>query len=84
MLKMKLRGKTLLVMLLVAVVPLSFSMIFLSNFTNDQIRSSMTQYAEKSSNFVARSTPVANRNSPTTSGYSAAPPTSSMPCITRP
>src|SRR5210317_2125935 len=56
MLKMKLRGKTLLVMLLVAVVPLSFSMIFLSNFTNDQIRSSMTQYAEKSSNFVARST----------------------------
>ena len=56
MLKMKLRGKTLLVMLLVAVVPLSFSMIFLSNFTNNQIRSSMTQYAEKSSNFVARST----------------------------
>ena len=56
MLKMKLRGKTLLVMLLVAVVPLSFSMIFLSNFTNDQIRNSMTQFAEKSSNFVARST----------------------------
>ena len=56
MLKMKLRGKTLLVMLLVAVVPLLFSMIFLSNFTNDQIRNSMKQFAEKSSNFVARST----------------------------
>ena len=56
MLKMKLRGKTLLVMLLVAVVPLLFSMIFLSNFTKDQIRTSMTQFAEKSSNFVARST----------------------------
>ncbi len=56
MLKMKLRGKTLLVMLLVAVVPLLFSLNFLSNFTNDQIRNSMTQFAEKSSNFVARST----------------------------
>ena len=56
MLNMKLRGKTLLVMLLVAVVPLLFSMIFLSNFTKDQIRTSMTQFAEKSSNFVARST----------------------------
>ncbi len=56
MLKIKLRGKTLLVMLLVAVVPLLFSLNFLSNFTNDQIRNSMKQFAEKSSNFVARST----------------------------
>jgi methyl-accepting chemotaxis protein len=53
---MKLRGKTLLVLLLVAVVPLLVSLIFLSNFTKDQIRSSMVQFAEKSSNFVERST----------------------------
>jgi len=56
MLSMKLRGKTLLVLLLVAVVPLLVSLVFLSNFTKDQIRSSMVQFAEKSSNFVARST----------------------------
>ncbi len=56
MLKMKLRGKTMLVLLLVAVVPLLVSLIFLSNFTKDQIRSSMVQFAEKSSNFVERST----------------------------
>jgi len=56
MLSMKLRGKTLLVLLLVAVVPLLVSLIFLSNFTKDQIRSSMVQFAEKSSNFVERST----------------------------
>ncbi len=56
MLKMKLRGKTMLVLLLVAVVPLLVSLIFLSNFTKDQIHSSMVQFAEKSSNFVERST----------------------------
>ena len=56
MINMKLRGKTLLVLLLVAVVPLVVSLTFLSNFTKDQIRSSMVQFAEKSSNFVERST----------------------------
>lgn len=56
MLSMKLRGKTLLVLLLVAVVPLLVSLVFLSNFTKSQIRSSMLQFAEKSSNFVERST----------------------------
>jgi methyl-accepting chemotaxis protein len=56
MLNMKLRGKTLLVLLLVAVVPLIVSLIFLSNFTKDQIRTSMVQFAEKSINFVERST----------------------------
>lgn len=56
MLNMKLRGKTLLVLLLVAVVPLLISLIFLSGFTKDQIRSSMVQFAERSSNFVERST----------------------------
>ena len=61
MLKLKLRGKTLMVMLLVAVVPLLFSMIFLSNFSNDQIRTSMMRFAEKSSNFVARSTSSAQQ-----------------------
>jgi len=54
--KMKLRGKTLLVLLLVAVVPLVVSLVFLSSFTKDQIQTSMTQFAEKSSNFVERST----------------------------
>jgi len=53
---MKLRGKTLLVLLLVAVVPLVVSLTFLSNFTKEQIRTSMVQFAEKSSNFVERST----------------------------
>ena len=56
MLNMKLRGKTMMVLLLVAVIPLLVSLIFLSNFTKDQIRSSMLQFAEKSSNFVSRST----------------------------
>ncbi|RLB66363.1 MAG: hypothetical protein DRH08_06365, partial [Deltaproteobacteria bacterium] len=53
---MKLRGKVLLVLLLVAVIPLLVSLVFLSSFTKDQIRSSMVQFAEKSSNFVERST----------------------------
>ena len=53
---MKLRGKTLLILLLVAVVPLLVCLVFLSNFTKDQIRSSMIQVAEKSNNFVERST----------------------------
>jgi len=56
MLSMKLRGKTLLVLILVAVVPLLVSLVLLSNFTKDQIRSSMIQFAEKSSVFVERST----------------------------
>ena len=56
MLKMKLRGKTMLIMLLVAVVPLLVSLIFLSNFSSNQIRLSMIQFAEKSSNFVDRTT----------------------------
>lgn len=56
MLKMKLRGKTLLVLLLVAVVPLILSLVFLSGFTKDQIQTSMAQFAEKSRNFVERST----------------------------
>jgi methyl-accepting chemotaxis protein len=56
MINMKLRGKTLLVLLLVAVVPLVVSLAFLSNFTKEQIRTSMVQFAEKSSNFVERST----------------------------
>ncbi len=53
---MKLRGKVILVLLLVAVVPLLASLAFLSNFTKDQIHDSMVQFAEKSSNFVERST----------------------------
>ncbi len=52
----KLRGKVLLVLLVVAVVPLLISLVFLSNFTKDQIRSNMVRFAEKSSNFVERST----------------------------
>ncbi|MDH3997561.1 MAG: methyl-accepting chemotaxis protein [Desulfuromonadales bacterium] len=56
MIKMKLRGKTLLILLLVAVIPLLLSMIFLSSFSKEQIRESMLQFAEKSSNFVERST----------------------------
>ncbi len=56
MFNMKLRGKILLVLLLVAVVPLLVSLVFLSGFSKDQIRSSMEQFAEKSSNFVERST----------------------------
>ncbi len=56
MLNMKLRGKTLLVLLLLAVVPLIISLVFLSNFTKDQIRGSMVQVAERSINFVERST----------------------------
>ena len=52
----KLRGKVLLVLLVVAVVPLLISLVFLSNFTKDQIRSNMMRFAEKSSNFVERST----------------------------
>jgi methyl-accepting chemotaxis protein len=56
MLKMKLRGKTMLIMLMVAVVPLLVSLIFLSNFSSNQIRLSMVQFAEKSSNFVDRTT----------------------------
>jgi methyl-accepting chemotaxis protein len=58
MLKMKLRGKTLLVLMLVAVAPLFVSLIFLSNFTKDQIRTSMVQFADKSSNFVEQSTTI--------------------------
>lgn len=61
MLSMKLRGKTLLVLLLVAVVPMLISLVFLSNFTNNQIRSSMVQFAEKSSNFVERSTIISQQ-----------------------
>lgn len=56
MMTMKLRGKTLLILLLVAVVPLLVSLVFLSGFSKDQIRDSMVQFAEKSSNFVERST----------------------------
>jgi methyl-accepting chemotaxis protein len=56
MFNMKLRGKTLLVLLLVAVVPLLVSLVFLAGFSKDQIRSTMEQFAEKSSNFVERST----------------------------
>lgn len=53
---MKLRGKVLIVLLLVALVPLLISLVFLSGFTKDQIRSNMVRFAEKSSNFVERST----------------------------
>ena len=56
MLNMKLRGKIMLVLLLVAVFPLVVSLVFLSNFTRDQIRSSMLQFTQKSSNFVERTT----------------------------
>ncbi len=52
----KLRGKLLLVLLLVAVVPLLISLVFLSGFTKDQIRSNMVRFAEKSTNFVERTT----------------------------
>ncbi len=58
---MKLRGKTLLVLLLVAVVPLVVSLVFLSGFTKDQIRGSMTKFAEHSSQFVTRSTAVSQQ-----------------------
>ncbi|MDT8440166.1 MAG: methyl-accepting chemotaxis protein [Desulfuromonadales bacterium] len=55
---LKLRGKLLLIMLLLAAVPLIASLLYLSNFTQDQIRSGMAQYAAKSSAFVEQS----NRN----------------------
>lgn len=49
---LKLRGKIMLVMLLLSVVPLIVSLFYLSSFTQDQIRASMTQYAAKAANFV--------------------------------
>lgn len=50
--KLKLRWKTLIVMLLVAVLPLIVSMVILSGFTQKQLRASLLQVAEKSKNFV--------------------------------
>lgn len=61
MLNMKLRGKTLLVLLLVAVVPLVVSLIFLAGFTKNQIRASMVKVAEHSSQYVTRSTAGSQR-----------------------
>jgi len=49
---LNLRWKTLVVMLLVAVLPLIISMTILSGFTQKQLRASMLQVAEKSKNFV--------------------------------
>ena len=60
-LTLKLRGKILLVMLLLAVVPLILSLFYLSGFTKDQIRSSMVEYASKASNFVERSSAATQR-----------------------
>ena len=50
--KLDLRWKTLIVMLLVAVVPLVISMMILSGVAQSQLRSSLIQVAEKSKNFV--------------------------------
>ncbi|MHB8709406.1 MAG: methyl-accepting chemotaxis protein, partial [Desulfuromonadales bacterium] len=50
--KLNLRWKTLIVMLLVAVLPLVVSMMILSGFTQKQLRASLMQVAEKSKNFV--------------------------------
>ncbi len=50
--KLNLRWKTLIVMLLVAVLPLIVSMMILSGFTQKQLRASLLQVAEKSKNFV--------------------------------
>jgi methyl-accepting chemotaxis protein len=52
---LKLRGKLLLMMLVVTIVPLMVALVFLSNFTKSQLRDSMMQLAAKSSNFVERS-----------------------------
>ena len=46
------RWKTLIIMLLVAVVPLVISMMILSSVAQSQLRSSLIQVAEKSKNFV--------------------------------
>jgi methyl-accepting chemotaxis protein len=58
---MKLRGKTLLVMLLIAVIPLLISMIILADFSKGQIEESMRQSAEKSQNFVELSTATSQK-----------------------
>jgi len=50
--KFDLRWKTLIVMLLVAVVPLVISMMILSGVAQNQLRSSLIQVAEKARNFV--------------------------------
>jgi len=50
--KLNLRRKTMLVMLVVAVLPLVISMLILSSFTQKQLRASLLQVAEKSKNFV--------------------------------
>jgi len=50
--KLDLRWKTLIVMLLVAVLPLIVSMMILSSVAQSQLRSSLIQVAEKSKNFV--------------------------------
>lgn len=50
--KLNLRWKTLIVMLLVAVLPLLVSMLILSGVTQKQLRASLVQVAEKSKNFV--------------------------------
>ena len=60
-LTLKLRGKILLVMLLLAVVPLVLSLFYLSGYTREQIRSSMIQYASKAGNFVERSSQATQR-----------------------
>jgi methyl-accepting chemotaxis protein len=58
---MKLRGKTLLVLMMVAVVPLLVTLAILSSSTKAQIRGNMLQTAEKSVTLVERSTESAQR-----------------------
>jgi len=59
--KLNLRWKTLIVMLLVAVLPLVVSMMILSGFTQKQLRASLLQVAEKSKNFVDLNTAATQR-----------------------
>src|SRR5512145_1266598 len=59
--KHNLRWKTLIVMLLVAVLPLVVSMMILSGFTQKQLRASLLQVAEKSKNFVDLNTAATQR-----------------------
>jgi methyl-accepting chemotaxis protein len=50
--KLDLRWKTLIIMLLVAVLPLVVSMLILAGVAQSQLRASLIQVAEKSKNFV--------------------------------
>ncbi len=53
---MRLRHKTLIILLMVAVVPLLISLLVLSIFTKKQIAGNMAQLAQSSGNYVERTT----------------------------